>query len=79
MSDMARHIQAFHDYIMAYYQEKLSGEKHVLDKMKEFWSYVGYELDPLNTNLKKIRKASKVSDYKNYVSRLMEEQKIWNG
>ncbi|MBN2795830.1 MAG: tRNA-dihydrouridine synthase family protein [Clostridia bacterium] len=77
IKEMKTKILAFHDYILNYYSETLSGDKHILDKMKEFWYYVGHNLGPFNPHLKKIRKTHNVLEYKSHVLQLMEEQKIW--
>jgi tRNA-dihydrouridine synthase len=46
--DPVRVIKAFHDDLLEAYQEILSGQKHVMDKMKEVWTYLGlwFSADP---------------------------------
>lgn len=34
-------IRAFHDELLDAYQEILSGQKHLMDKMKEVWTFLG--------------------------------------
>ena len=56
-------FRCFHDEILHGYQEILSGDKNVLFKMKELWSFV--YMDPFNQDRtwKKIRKAATLREY----------------
>jgi tRNA-dihydrouridine synthase len=62
-----RVIKAFHDDLLEAYQEILSGQKHVLDKMKEVWTFLGlwFSADP--RWLKKIAGAKTLEAYRNAV------------
>jgi len=70
------HIKTFHDSIYNNYCSILSGDKHVLDKMKEFWFYMIYNpslnmpnnIDYQEKLLKKIKKSSNSSTYLNVVN-----------
>lgn len=63
-------IRAFHDRMYQEYCEDLSGDRNILFRMKELWSY----LAPLFTNYKKyakkIRKAEKRAVYESAVNEL---------
>ena len=69
-------LRSFHDQILTEYRKVLYGDKTVLFKMKEIWSY----MHPLFTNSekywKKIKKAQKISDYEITVASLFREQEI---
>jgi tRNA-dihydrouridine synthase len=62
--DPARVIKAFHDDLLEAYQEILSGQKHVMDKMKEVWTFLGlwFSADP--RWLKKIAGARTMEAYR---------------
>lgn len=64
-------FKEFHDSLFAGYRELLSGDSHLLDKMKELWQYFGVTFPENSKALKRIRKASTVNDY----SRAVKE--IW--
>ena len=71
-------LRAFHDELYAGYKEVLSGDKTILFKMKELWSFLG----PIFTNYekyaKKIKKSQHLSEYQAAVSNLFAEQDlIW--
>ncbi len=58
-----RQLRAFHDALQKGYTERLSGDKPVLFKMKEFWAYLGQSYPEKEKTLKKIRKCQRLSDY----------------
>ena len=49
----------------------MSGEKNVLFKMKEFWVYAGYSFPGEEKQLKKIKKASRLTDYEKAAGELL--------
>ncbi len=69
-------IIAYHDQIYEGYRREMSGERSVLFKMKELWTY----LIRIFTNSKKyaerIRKAEKLAAYEDAVKALFIEQEI---
>ncbi|MCR4842886.1 MAG: tRNA-dihydrouridine synthase family protein [Eubacterium sp.] len=70
ISDADR-FRAFHDDLLAQYVERLSGDKPVLHRMKEFWA-LWQEAFPGNaTALKQIRKAKSVAEYRSASSRIL--------
>lgn len=69
-------LRVFHDRLYERYGEVLSGEKTILFKMKELWSF----LAPIFTNhekyAKKINKAQRCKAYEEAVDRLFAEQEV---
>lgn len=63
-------MRAFHDDILHGYLEVLPGEKPVLFKMKELWSYLAEWFERPEKPLKKIRKAGHLTDYESAVDEL---------
>ncbi len=68
-------LRQFHDRIYLDYQEIMSGEKNVLYKMKEIWSYMICSFSNHETCAKKIRKAETLHKYEIAVNALFREQK----
>jgi tRNA-dihydrouridine synthase B len=62
--DPVRVIKAFHDDLLDAYQAILSGQKHVMDKMKEVWTFLGlwFSTDP--RWLKKVAGAKTLEAYR---------------
>lgn len=69
-------IKAFHDKIYSDYQEVLFGEKVVLFKMKELWSYMIQIFTDYKKYGKKIKKAQRLAAYESAVEDLFREQEI---
>lgn len=67
------HLHDFHSRVLDFYKGYLSGDKHILDKMKEFWYYLGPELDEDGKLLKKIKKATTCQSYEQHVEKLFEQ------
>lgn len=65
--DQWRRLRAFHDEICAGYQEIDGGEKPVLFKMKELWSYLFRLFPGSEKQSKKVRKAQNLTDYQGAV------------
>ncbi|MCR4738844.1 MAG: hypothetical protein K5886_01125, partial [Lachnospiraceae bacterium] len=61
----------FHDTLYYAYKEEMSGERNVLFKMKELWSYLHISFDTKDSpqgkmnqkTFKQIRKSQRLSDY----------------
>lgn len=66
----------FHDRLYQEYQEYLSGERNVLFRMKELWSYMAPGFTNYARYLKKIKKSQHFSDYEAAVMSLFGEQEI---
>lgn len=58
-----RQVRSFHDALQQGYTKRLSGDKPVLFKMKEFWAYMGQNYPEAEKTLKKIRKCQRLTDY----------------
>ncbi len=69
-------LRGFHDHIYGRYQENLYGDKTVLFKMKELWSYMihSFEYDPKIE--KKIKKSQKQSEYDIAVRELFSNYRL---
>lgn len=63
-------LRQFHDNILEGYCKSLSGDKNVLFKMKEIWSYMIKNFPDSDKTAKKIKKASSISEYEVYVNLL---------
>lgn len=68
--DLAR-FQHFLDLLVNGYEEIMSGERDVLFKMKELWTYMIKQFPGQEKILKKIRKSKTVVEYKNHVKELL--------
>ena len=69
-------LRAFHDKIYTDYQELMSGDRNVLFRMKELWSYLIKSFENHEKYEKKIKKAQKCSEYTAAVSSLFAEQEL---
>lgn len=69
-------LKAFHDQIFENYQRVLSGQKNVLFKMKELWTYLILSFDDSAKYAKKIKKAEGLTEYSAAVSGLFREGKL---
>ncbi|HAS73830.1 MAG TPA: diguanylate cyclase [Clostridiales bacterium UBA8960] len=56
-------VRSFHDELYEAYKEVMYGERNVLYKMKEMWSYMFDMFDVSDKFAKKIRKCEHLSDY----------------
>lgn len=65
-----KRLKAFHDRLYRDYAQVMSGDKNVLFKMKEFWSYAEKLFPEEEKLLKKIKKASRLCDYEQAVRAL---------
>lgn len=63
-------LKAFHDQVLAGYEQTIPGERNVLFKMKELWAYMGRMFEGDEKQIKKIKKSQHLSDYREAVSRL---------
>lgn len=69
-------LRAFHDQIYQDYQSILFGERNVLFKMKELWHYMIKAFSNAEKYAKKIKKAERLRDYDEAVTKLFNEQEI---
>lgn len=68
----------FHKEVLAGYQEILSGDRNVLFKMKELWSYMDNLFEGGEKIKKKIKKSERLDEYQSYVETLFDEA-VWKG
>lgn len=66
-------FKEFYEEIYHGYEEILSGERDVLFKMKELWSFWSVLFPSGERYVKKLKKAVKAADYRNAVEALFEE------
>jgi tRNA-dihydrouridine synthase len=69
-------LRNFHDRIYEDYQATLSGDRNVLFKMKELWSYMISIFSNNSTYAKKIKKSQRLYEYNEAVGNLFLEQDI---
>lgn len=72
-------LKKFHDILYREYCQEMSGDRTILYKMKEMWTYMA----PLFTNskkyAKKIKKSEKCAVYEEVVNELFAEEDVVNG
>lgn len=73
IEDRPARLRAFHAELYGEYRDALSGPRHVLDKMKEVWSYLGPSFAGANKALKALTKASSFEAYEAAVAKLFSE------
>ena len=66
-------LRDFHDKLYHDYTELFSGDKNVLFKMKEIWSYMAESFADSDKYAKKIRKAQRSADYEAAVNALFRD------
>lgn len=65
-------FQQFHDELLEGYANYLSGDRNVLFRMKELWSYWGTQFQGQEKQLKQIKKASTLKEYETIVKVLLD-------
>lgn len=65
-------LLAFHNRLLADYRKEMSGDRNVLFKMKELWSYLSYSFPGAERTMKKIRKSSRLEEYTAAVAELLK-------
>jgi len=71
--DHIQRIAAFHDDALSSYESVLDGDRPVLGKMKEFWTYQATHLSNGRKMFKKLKKTQHLSTYKAIVSEYLTE------
>ena len=66
-------LKEFHNSLLAGYQVIMSGDTNTLYKMKDLWTFLSRSFESPDKYVKKIRKATDVSDYKLAVNALFRE------
>lgn len=72
-------LQAFLGELLRRYQETLSGDFHVLQKMKELWIYLAVHFTHYEKYLKKIKKTNRLEEYLDTVALLFEREELDSG
>ncbi len=71
-------IRAFHDDLYSRYREILFGPKHVLDKMKEIWTYLGRSFTGASRLLLDISQAKTLESYEKTIDAIFSKT-AWTG
>ena len=72
----ADRIRAFHEDVLEGYRKAIQGDKNVLFKMKELWTYLGEAFEDSTKPMKKIRKAQRMEEYRAAVEGLLVEKPL---
>ncbi len=72
----APELRRFHDLLYAGYCEEMSGERTVLYKMKELWTYLAPGFTNYKKYAKKIKKSEKCAVYEKIIDELFENEEI---
>ncbi len=67
----------FHDDLFEAYRAELSGQSHLLDKMKSYWLYFFRSFENGETVFKKIKKINSLNKYEEITDKFLEEDAIW--
>ena len=73
ISDRER-FRKFHAALLDGYREVIDGDKNVLFKMKELWFYVGQSFPDAKKELKTIKKAQSLTEYKGAVASILRDR-----
>lgn len=71
-----KRLQLFIDELTLAYREVLSGDTHLLHKMKELWIHIAPQFEDSEKYLKKIKKANKFEQYQETIERLFAEKQL---
>lgn len=71
-------LKKFHDDILNGYKEWNNGDKNVLYKMKELWSYMGFIFPNYDAYKKKINKCERCIEYEQIINILFLKESIDN-
>ena len=63
-----KRFRAFHDEILEGYRELMSGDQPVLFRMKELWAYMRKYPGLTDKQMKQIRKAKRIDEYKSIIA-----------
>ena len=69
-------MKLYHDRLLVAYQEEMSGDRDVLFKMKELWYYMSQMFEDADALLKKIKKTTKMQEYKGAVDMLFVQCRL---
>ncbi len=66
-------LRRFHDLVYEEYRSLGMGDRNVLFKMKELWSYLGVRFEGGERLLKRLKKAGRMEEYKAVAGQLFED------
>lgn len=69
-------LRRFHDIVYEGYCREMSGDRTILYKMKELWTYLSSMLTDHGKYAKKIRKCERCTAYEKIIDRFFEEEEI---
>lgn len=72
----AEELRRFHDMVYAGYCREMSGDRTILFKMKELWSYLAPMFTDSRKYAKKIKKAEKCVVYEKIIDELFRNEKV---
>lgn len=70
--EIRRRFVKFHDMLLCGYQEVISGDRNVLFKMKELWDHFGSHFPDAIKEMKRIRKAQRIAEYREAVRSVLQ-------
>jgi tRNA-dihydrouridine synthase B len=68
-ADTVTRLRRFHEDLLAGYASVITGQNHLLDKMKQLWGYLSFSLDNQQEVLKKIQRSKTFKSYREAVER----------
>lgn len=71
-----KNLKEFHDEVYNQYLKVMSGDKNVIHKMKEVWSYMKTSFSDCDREYKNIKKAQKMQDYEAAVRSIFNNAKL---
>ncbi|MDO4266916.1 MAG: tRNA-dihydrouridine synthase family protein [Eubacteriales bacterium] len=71
--DRRRRLKAFHEDVLEGYRRAIPGDRNVLFKMKELWSYLAFSFAQREKPLKKLKKARDMADYRAAAGWMLDE------
>ena len=72
-TDRLATLHAFHDELLDGYIKIMSGDTNTLYKMKDLWTFLSQSFENSEKHLKKIRKATRITEYRIAVDTLFRE------
>ncbi|PKM95059.1 MAG: dihydrouridine synthase [Firmicutes bacterium HGW-Firmicutes-1] len=78
-ADKISMVKDFHDEIYTHYKNILHGDKHLCDKMNEFWTYMSVHTDKDGKLMKNLRKCHTSADYLDTISHVWSDSPMVSG
>jgi tRNA-dihydrouridine synthase len=77
VSGRIKKFRRFHDDLVEGYRSRLSGEAHLLDRLKGFWKYFGLSFDNGRGVAKAVHRSKRMAVYTERVARFLESEAVW--